>query len=85
MSTICPLCKGSKPGPRPPGLGKSKVVETRRKACHVTLRGKVQRNATLVRLRQCLKCRYRWKTMEVIVYEARKFSRGWGGRRKVDL
>ena len=81
MAALCTMCKGSKPGKRPPGLGKSKVVETRRKPCHVTLRGKTARNTTLVRIRQCLKCRHRWKTMEVIVYEARKFSNAWGGKR----
>ena len=82
MSAFCALCRGSvKGGRRPRDLGKSKVVESRRKPCHITLRGKVQRNTTIVRIRQCLKCRYRWKTMEVVVYEKRKYSAAWGGKR----
>jgi hypothetical protein len=70
-----------KGGRRPAALGKSRVVETRRKPCHITLRGKVARNVTVVRRRECLKCGYRWSTMEVIIYEKRKYTAAWGGPR----
>lgn len=81
MCNLCPICKGSKRGPRSPRLGRSKVVETRRKPCHITFRGKALRNVTITRMRECLKCRFRWKTMEILVYSKRPNTGSWGGKR----
>lgn len=58
MSTICPSCRG-----------KARVVETRAKPSRIIFKGKRSRSQTVVRLRECPKCRYRWKTCEV-PYEA---------------
>jgi len=66
MTVVCPMCTRSKGGPRAPDLGKSKVVLTRSKQSDVTLKGKRQRANTFVRTRQCLQCRYKWKTVEVL-------------------
>ncbi len=80
MSTLCPLCN-PKVGRRTPGQGRSRVVETRRKNCRVTFQGTSRRNTTVTRVRECLKCRFRWKTMEVMVFSRRPNSTSWGGKR----
>lgn len=50
-----------------PVLGKSRVVESRRELCRVRLHGKRVVARTIVRLRECLRCRRRWKTIEMII------------------
>lgn len=68
MTIICMYCKPAKPGPKPAQLGRSRVVITRQKECRVLLgsRKRTQRRAlTIVRTRECLKCRFRWKTYEL--------------------
>jgi len=60
VSTYCPLCKGD---------GRSRVVETREKPSRIVWRGKRQHSKSVVRVRECLSCRLRWKTLEV-PYEA---------------
>jgi hypothetical protein len=61
---ICPLCKRKRQY-KVHNEGKSRVVETRDKTCRSVFRGKVMRSRTVTRVRECTKCRYRWKTVEV--------------------
>lgn len=65
MSIVCLHCFSSQ-------KGKSKVMLTRKRARRVTLRGKPHNNQTIVRTRQCLNCKFKWKTIEVLDYEIKQ-------------
>lgn len=76
MTIICLHCKVRGPGRPQSGVagGKSRVVETRRVLARTRLRGRREVTRTLQRIRECLKCRYRWKTIEVTIAPKRRLK-----------
>lgn len=62
MSILCLFCKGNSRK----RLGKSRVVETRTVSSHAKHKGRTVRTFTKERVRQCLTCRWRWKTIEYV-------------------
>jgi hypothetical protein len=73
MGVICLHCKVRGPGRPRSGVagGKSKVVETRRVKAKTRVRGRVEVTRTIMRIRQCLTCRWRWRTVETTIVPRR--------------
>jgi hypothetical protein len=69
VSIICLHCKVRGAGRPRKGVagGASRVVESRKVIARTRLRGRREVTRTIQRIRQCKKCRYRWKTIEVTV------------------
>ncbi len=66
MTIICMHCKGARQGLRGT-LVRSRVVETRTIKSDTWVRGRREATMTVQRTRECLKCRWRWRTREAIV------------------
>lgn len=72
MTTQCPHCRVPWQGKKGLYGGRSRVVETRTVRARTALRqGKRELTHTVQRLRECLKCRFRWKTREIAIMPAR--------------
>jgi hypothetical protein len=67
MTIQCPHCRVIWRGK--PGMhgGRSRVVETRTVSARTTTTVRNVRTMTVQRLRECLTCRWRWRTREVMV------------------
>ncbi len=72
MTILCIMCRPvRKRAGRPergyaPLSGESKVVQTKRIRALFKIRGKNYTTDTIARVRECKKCRYRWKTREIV-------------------
>lgn len=77
MTIICLHCKVRGPGRPRAGTagGRSRVVESRAVLSRTMLRGRREATRTMLRIRECLKCRYRWRTYEVTIMPKRSKSK----------
>jgi hypothetical protein len=79
MSVICLHCKPKRPGKHK--IPESKVIDSRLVSSRAKLDGKTVRTRTMRRRRECLKCGYRWNTLEYSLPAKRGKSHGQFGRR----
>lgn len=63
MTIICMHCK--RPAYRGYDAPRSKVVETRVVTGETRVRGRRELSRTVQRVRECPKCRFRWRTIEI--------------------
>lgn len=71
MTILCPHCKQNS---KDSDAGASRVMATRRQSVrlHLGSAHKRVRTYTNIRLRQCLTCRWRWKTAEITLIPVKK-------------
>jgi hypothetical protein len=71
MTIICMHCKQGRQGHRGTAT-RSRVVETRPVRGDTWVRGRREATTTVQRVRECIKCRFRWRTRETVVPIRRK-------------